>query len=102
MSDFKSSAANARHQAGITLELNMSLGVPPAKAMALAVQAAIEAHERGVLNGIVDYLCDVAEELDSAEDPEDDSIVFDGVASLLYAAMDLETGIPLEDRTSRA
>lgn len=102
MSDFRESAANARYQASVTLDLNIKLGMEPARAVALAVQAAIESHEKGVLNGIVDYLCDVAEELDSEEDPDDESIVFDGVASLLYAAMDLETGIPLEDRTSRA
>lgn len=102
MSDFKASAANARYQASVAMDLNIKLGMEPARAVALAVQAAIEAHERGVLNDIVDYLCETAEVLDAEEDPDEDSIVYDGVAALLYAAMDLETGIPLEDRTSRA
>lgn len=102
MSDFRESAANARYQAAVSMDLNLKLGMEPARAVALAVRAAIESHERGILNDIVDYLCEAAEVLDAEEDPDEDSVVFDGVAALLYAAMDLETGIPVEDRTSRA
>ncbi len=101
MRDFRDSAANARHQAAVTIGLHIDLGTPPAKAVALAVEAAIEAHERGVINTVVDYLCDIAVELDAEEDPGEDSIVYDGVASLLYAAMDLETSVPVEDRKPR-
>jgi hypothetical protein len=102
MNGFEVSAANARYQASLTLDLNIKLGIEPAKAVALAVQAAIEAHERGVLNDVVGYLCEVAEDLDADDCPDEDSVVFDGVASLLYAAMDIETGIPLEERHYRA
>ena len=102
---FESSRANARQQAADTIGLNITLGGDPRditrRSIRDAVETAIIAHERGILRALVDYLCETAEDLDAIEDPEDDSVVFDGVACLLYAAMDLESGIPLEDRAHR-
>lgn len=82
----------------MALDLHLMNGSEPPKSVAMAVEAAIRSHENGVINEVVDFLCALAEEIDSEEDPDDDSIVFDGVASLLYAAMELESRIPLEDR----
>jgi hypothetical protein len=98
---FESSRANARQQAADTIELNITLGTNLARTYDIAVDAAIIAHERGVLRAVVEYLCETAEELDAQENPDPGGFVFDAVASLIYAAMDLESGIPVEDRSVR-
>lgn len=105
MSVFEASRANARQQAANAIGLNITLGGDvrevTRRSIHEAVETAIIAHERGILRALVDYLCDTAEDLDAEEDPDEESLVFDGVACLLYAAMDLEEGIPMEDRATR-
>ena len=98
---FEASRANALQQAADTIELNVSVGTGLGKSYEAAVDAALIAHERGVLRAVVDYLCGTAENLDAEIAPSPESLVFDGVACLLYAAMDLESGIPVEDRAIR-
>jgi hypothetical protein len=101
MSVFEKSRANARQQAADTIGLSISAGIPLSKTYEAAVDAAIIAHEKGVLRAVIGYLCGTAEDLDAVEDPDEESLVFDGVACLLYAAMDLESDIPMDDRASR-
>jgi hypothetical protein len=106
MNVFEESRVNARQQAADTIGLNIALGGDPRevakRSIKDAVEAAILSHERGILRAVIDYLCTEAEFFDAEEDPDEDSIVFDGVAALLYAAMDIESVIPADDRKSRA
>lgn len=99
MINLKDSQANARRQAADTIGLSSKLGTDPHVIMAQAVQAAISSHEKGILNEVVSALCALAEDIDSEDDPDDDSIVFDGVAAILYAAMCIEELIPVDSRT---
>lgn len=105
MSVFEASRKNAARQAADTIGLNITLGDDirevTRRSIREAVETAIIAHERGILRALVDYLCETAEDLDAETDPDEESLVFDGVACLLYAAMDLEEGIPVEDRVIR-
>jgi hypothetical protein len=69
-------------------------GLDVADAVAAAIQAAIESQAREMLRQIRDWALTVAEEIDFNED----GLLDDGPASLIYFAMQLDDEIPMEDR----